>query len=227
MFRVSQLIGFMAGAAGAATVEFLGTTVSTAVAANYTFSSVNLGIASGTSRVVVVAFVTNGGGSQDAFSAITVEGVGGVVAQTTGGSGGVLQKAICGTAVATVAADTGTVQVNTSGGASGSGCVIAVYRLNNLQQGTAFDTVTADTGAGTATSVSGSVDIHAHGILIFGVAVRLEVPSGSGATEDDSANATVGYWVGSNQDMSAETARSVSATFGTARAGALSGASFY
>lgn len=182
------------------------------VANNYTFNSISLGTAIGTSLVVVLAHV-NSNGTSPQISSISIDGTDGALLQQQLATNSLTFDASTGIASRATTNTTGDIIVRCNNGSLR--CRIEVFRVNKLTSATAFDS----DGAQNVTPANASInlDIPARGVIIGGAAVvganNATVPTLTGITEDGSgvfSGANLYKWVfGSNQSQSAETGRTI------------------
>jgi hypothetical protein len=182
------------------------------VANNYTFNSIALGTAIGTSLVVVVAHV-NSNGTSPQISSISIDGTDGTLHQQRLATNSLTFDASSGIASRATSNTSGTIIVRCNNGSLR--CRIEVFRLNKLRSATVFDS----DGAQNVTPANATInlDIPGGGIVIAGATVvganNATVPSLTGVTEDGSgvfSGANLYKWVyGSDQSQPAATGSAI------------------
>lgn len=213
-----------------ATRTFVTNNAASAGSTTYTFTSVALGTAIGTSLVAVVVHIGANGGSLSSISSATINGVSATIhAQNHGGGSGgaALSIGVCGVISATTSGTSGSIVI--TGNTSSVGCGIEVYRLNNLTSATPNFTATASTGANGGSSESTTMNITATGILLLGATnYGGGTITGSGATKDVTqvSNGQVQCWGGSNDGLPTQSNRSLSASWSSTAGGALAAATW-
>ena len=198
---------------GGATREFLGfSTAQVASQTTYTFGAFTMPRAGR----FVLCVVCDAGVANRTFNSATVNGVGATIhVNQAGGKSSITTSisAIC--SIPLSAGSTGNIAVTFSNNMTV--CNIAGYALLDLISGTPTATAgnaTSAAGAG-ATSLSTSINIPGNGILIGVASANNATITLSGVTQDGTSDVSVlKSAVGSNQQMTAETGRSVSASHG-------------
>lgn len=199
---------------------------SNAGSATATFNSVACGTADGTSLVAVIASCVKNGAANIAFNSGAIDGTNGTIHANitgninlgTGSVAAVYSRATTNTSITITSVYSIT---------NWLGCMITVYRLNNLTSATPHATATASNAAGAGFSTT--INIPDVGILLQGVTIYSLAgsPTVTGATEDRATtyNSAGRGWAGSDDEMASETNRSLTSTNGTTT-GALAAASW-
>jgi hypothetical protein len=202
------------------------TNVANAGSATATFSSVSCGTASGTSLVVVLAHCVKNGAANITFNSGAIDGTNGTIhANVTGninlGTGSVAtvySRATTNSSITITAVYSIT---------NWLGVMIEVYRLNDLTSATPHDTATASNAAGAGFNTD--IDIPDNGILLQAVTIYSlsTSPTVTGTTQDraETYQSAGRVYAGSDQEMSTESARSLTSTNGTTT-GAMAAASW-
>jgi hypothetical protein len=177
-----------------------GITAGSVSGTNFTFSSVALGTAVGTSLVVVIAYVISTGNSVT-ISSVSIDGTNGTIhVQAQDIDGGFVRTSRIGIASRATSNTSGTIVVNNS--ASNQGAAISVYRLTKLTSATPDD-------------VSGLINVSAHGLVLAGGCSTEAGPTSAlgvtqnGSTTPFGASSIGRAWSGSAQNLNAETNRAV------------------
>lgn len=176
-------------------------------ASSFTFTSVGLGSALGTSLVLVVAHAWDVSGDGRQLNAVTVGGTGATLVVKTVGTVTSNQDASVGIWTISTASTSANVVVTTTN--TVQGCGIDVYRLQNLTSATATATANNHTTTN-GTSVSTTITPAGNGLVIHGCSVNglgSETISGTGTTVDHTQNlvgdADFAEWAGSAQNLPA------------------------
>ena len=160
MLTVSSLTGFGAGLAGpsAVTVSFIGSTVSTANATNYTFTNHAIGTAAGNRKVVVAVGVS--GSSTQSITSMTIGGSGASEIVEQANTDNEVSCALYELAVAS--GTTATIVV--SGGRSANNCGVAVWAVYGAEA--SASATAADYAAASAADPTLSIDCPINGAII-------------------------------------------------------------
>lgn len=207
---------FGSGLAATRTHTYSADSAAGPTANNYTFTGASLGTASNTSLVVVVAYMWSNGTSP-AISSISIDGANGALIQsllTTDAVTYDMSIAIASRATSNTSGDIITRANN--GSVRGR---IDVWRINDLQSATAFDS--AKQGAISA-NASISLNIPSAGVTIAAAGTLnpgdATVPTMTGLTQDANGVLAINLykWVyGSDQNMSAQTGLSITSVKNT------------
>lgn len=178
-------------------------------ASSFTFTSVSLGSALGTSLVLVVAHAWDVSGDGRQLNTVTVGGTGASLIVKTVGTVTSNQDASVGIWTISTASTSANIVVTTTN--TVQGCGVDVYRLNNLASATASATASNHTTSN-GTSISTTLAVLANGLAIQGCSVNglgSETISGTGTTVDHTQNlvgdADFAEWAGSAQNLGAQT----------------------
>jgi hypothetical protein len=195
--------------------------------ASFTYSSVPFGTPSGTSLVVCIAYAWNNGASGSTITGGSIGGTGATLLVNPAGVFAGSSDSACAIFYLATANTSGTVVVSLNN-SMGEGA-LEVYRLNDLVSATPYNSATTNTpGGSNGTSLSTTINIPDAGILLMGVATYLQASTPSGATQDNthSVNTVGKAWAGSNQNLTAQSGKSLSATFASTT-GALAAGSWH
>jgi len=206
MFLATHLVGFGSGGAAGSSIYVYEATPFAANASNYTFSNFNTGSAG---SLLVLCVIANQAASSLSVSSVTVNGVAATInVQTYGNNGSSLALA---SAIASIVSPGGNQSVVIGFGSSASrGLCVNGYNVSGLSSSTPYHTAT---GSGNAvTSVSCSLNVPDSGVAIATTGSNItEAITLSGlSTDRNAALSGLGWATGSNQNLAAQTGRSIS-----------------
>lgn len=206
-------------------LTYIGRVSGTSDATSYTFSGTSIGTAA-SDRLVIACPKSTAGSASRELSSVTIDGNSMteiVKAMSSGGSPattGIYQLVFpSGTTAEFIVNFTASVQQ----------CCLDIYTLTGYQSSTPTDFDSGSSSGATTISLTGGLDILQGGCALASTATRAQttVSSWTGLTVDSNAQVeTRGMSTASSQDMAAETARTISATWGTSGSTSIVGASW-
>jgi hypothetical protein len=209
-------IASVSAVAAPATRSYRGTTSDTTSQTTYTFTNHDIGTASAT-RYVVVCVMASDATVDRTLSSVTIGGNNAAQHEFEKSTSVAIDMYTAIYGLTVTSGTTATIVVTWSGGMTG--CHVAVFALDNLTSTTPHATNGNNTGAGTASSVSTTMNIPSNGV---GIAIAGAVnnnaahtPTGLSEDNDASVDGNVRIHVMSDQSMSSETGRTITST-GTA-----------